>query len=457
MTRYVVILIALCFFASCNTTFMGARKVSLGNDAINLNDEHIAMVQNIREAWESYMQYAKGYDLLLPLSKTGSNTGSNSLLETPFAAYQTLKMAGLENESQQCAALIKSQFSIDLNENFSHYYLTSHILGGLLSIYAATKDEYFLQQAIALGDKLMSVFKSPFGVPYGLINLHTGEVSGDNVSLEQAAGFLPEYSLLSRFSNNPKYIQAAEKAAMAVLKLKSKSGLLGTSLSIRNGLWSNPECQVGGANAGFYRSLFTYGFMTQNPALSKEITDLMNANSRYLSETTNTGLWYEVASMSIGTQVNAYFPINASYYPGLLAKYGKINEADKLFESVLRLWFEYGIGLDELDYKTFQVLGASYLLSGEPIESALMLYKLTGNDRPLRAGLSMIHSVEKFCKNEQSFAALKDVRILEKMDVCGSNLYSQTLKFALLLTESDTRLFDVHQQIITNGGYIFDK
>lgn len=436
---------------------MGARKVNLGKEIINSQEEHIAMVKYIRESWDSYLRYARGFDQLMPISRTGVNTGNTSLLETPLAAYQTLRLAGLENESKQCLELIKEKFSTDLNENFNHYYLATGIMGGLLSIYADTQDKFFLQQAVTLGDKLMPVFRSPFGVPYTLINLHTGEVSGDIATLEPAAGFLPEYALLSRYSNDPKYIQAAEKAALAVLKLKSKSGLLGTSINIRNGVWTNPECQVGGDNEGFYRSLFDYIRMSSNPVFQQEALNLLNANSRFLSETTNTGLWYEVASMSIGTQVNSRFPINASYYPGILAMNGNLNEAEKLFESVLRLWFEYGIGLESLDYKTFQVIGASYLLSGEPLESALILYKLTNKDRPLRAGTNMIHSVVKFCQDDQVFASLKDVRILEKMDVCGSNLYSQTLKFALLLFDTDPAHFDVNQDIITNGGYIFKK
>ena len=47
-------------------------------------------------------------------------------------------------------------------------------VGGLLSAYALTGDELFLEKATHVADKLTPAFKSPTGIPYALINMRTG-------------------------------------------------------------------------------------------------------------------------------------------------------------------------------------------------------------------------------------------------------------------------------------------
>ena len=107
-------------------------------------------------------------------------------------------------------------------------------------------------------------------------------------------------------------------------------------------------------------------------------------------------------------------------------------------------------------YKTFRITSAAYLLRGEPLESSLILSRL-GNERAYRAGYKMYSAINKFCRSDQGFAALKDVRNLEKMDEMDHYFFSQTLKFALLLANERKDQFDPTTHYITNGGFIFKK
>ncbi len=52
-------------------------------------------------AWNAYRDYAWGYDVLLPLSKTGSNWYEESLGISPFDAYSTLAVMGLNKEAKE--------------------------------------------------------------------------------------------------------------------------------------------------------------------------------------------------------------------------------------------------------------------------------------------------------------------------------------------------------------------
>lgn len=90
-----------------------------------------------------------------------------------------------------------------------------------------------------------------------------------------------------------------------------------------------------------------------------------------------------------------------------------------MMESVIKYWAEYGIAPEQMNYKTKQVISASYLLRPQAIQSAAVLYRMT-KDRYLKAGDYMYSSMIKFCKNgTNGFVALRDVRTLEKMDQNG--------------------------------------
>ena len=58
-------------------------------------------------AWEGYQKYAKGYDELLPLSKTGKNWhDGHTLLMTPVDALDTMLIMGLQKEADETRAEI---------------------------------------------------------------------------------------------------------------------------------------------------------------------------------------------------------------------------------------------------------------------------------------------------------------------------------------------------------------
>src|SRR5687768_16891607 len=64
------------------------------------------IVDACRHAWNGYKQYAWGKDDLQPLSKTGKNWHSRSLLMTPIDSYDTFIMLGMTKEASEAKKLI---------------------------------------------------------------------------------------------------------------------------------------------------------------------------------------------------------------------------------------------------------------------------------------------------------------------------------------------------------------
>lgn len=68
---------------------------------------------------------------------------------------------------------------------------------------------------------MLPVFKAPYGLVYRNINLKTGIGSGEICNPDEIAGLMLEYGVLSKLTEDPKYLNAAKSAAKTLYK-KSK-------------------------------------------------------------------------------------------------------------------------------------------------------------------------------------------------------------------------------------------
>lgn len=103
-------------------------------------------------AWNAYKKYAWGYDVLLPLSKKGYNWYKESLSISPFDAYSTLAVMGLDKEAKE---IEKYALSKDWNQDVyvQVFEVNIRILGGLLAIYEYSQNPKVLEKAIDFGNR----------------------------------------------------------------------------------------------------------------------------------------------------------------------------------------------------------------------------------------------------------------------------------------------------------------
>jgi hypothetical protein len=302
---------------------------------------------------------------------------------------------------------------------------------------------------------MMPTFKAPWGLVYRNINLKTGVAGGDICSADEIGGLILEYGMLSKLTDDPKYFNAAKAAAKSLYAKKSKINLLGSAIDVKTSLWSNPESHIMEGLDIWYDDLYKAGTMFNDEELLTMFRTCTEASIKYLKEFTGMGTWYEMGNMNYGTQVHPDFSTQSCSFPMLLAAYGDIKEGEGLMESVIKYWAEYGIAPEQMNYKTKQVISASYLLRGQPIQSSAAFYRMTGKDRYLRSGEFMYNSIVKFCKNGQNgFAALRDVRTLEKMDQMDYYFLSSTLKYAYILFNDDAAA-EADKYIISTNGMMF--
>ena len=196
---------------------------------INKNEYAEKVKQEFLHSWNAYKKYAWGKDQLKPLSKTFRNWYDESLLMTPVDAFDTMVLMGLKEEAKETKELIFKNLSFDKNFFVQNFEITIRLLGGLISAYQFDGDKRFLNLAEDLGNRLLPVFNSKTGMPYGYVNLQNGELQTVINNPAEIGTLMLEFGMLSKLTGNPVYYDKAKHAITEVFKRKSYIGLVGTT------------------------------------------------------------------------------------------------------------------------------------------------------------------------------------------------------------------------------------
>ncbi|QQS35378.1 MAG: glycoside hydrolase family 47 protein [Ignavibacteriales bacterium] len=419
-------------------------------------EQRIKLAEDVKSeflhAWNGYKQYAWGNDALKPLSNTSHNWYEESLLMTPVDAFDTMVLMGLTEEANETKELIFSKLSFDKNFYVQNFEITIRLLGGLLSAYQLDGDERFLKLAEDLGNRLLPVFNSPTGMPYGSVNLTTGETRWQVSNPAEIGTLMIEFGTLSKFTGNQVFYDKAKKGMVEMYNRRSKIGLVGTQIDVEKGEWTNKESHISGMIDSYYEYLYKCWLLFGDKDFKDMYDVSIAAVNKYLSDTTDTGLWYGTSDMETGERKSTRFGSLDAFFPAVLAISGDLNRAEWLQESCLSMWKLHDIEPEMLNYKTMEVLHPNYYLRPEITESAFYLYQLTGKEKYLSMGKYFWENLKKHCRTESGYAALKSVITKEKNDSMESFFLAETLKYFYLLFHPD-KIIDLKEYVFNTEAH----
>jgi hypothetical protein len=116
----------------------------------------------------------------------------------------------------------------------------------------------------------------------------------------------------------------------------------------------------------------------------------------------------------------------------------------------------HGIEPESMNYSTMTVDNGSYILRPENIEGAYYLYQYTGEELYLQMGAAMFNNLVKYCRTDDAYAAIKDVRTMEKRDYMESFFFAETLKYAFLLFDESGKL-NFHKVIFNTEAHPYRR
>lgn len=429
--------IAACFFQAPADALSKPAAAAPTNSAQDKADTDAGMADRVRQeflhAWTGYKQYAWGHDALKPLSKTPHDWYGTPLLMTPVDALDTMILMGLTDEANVTREYIDKNLSFDQDIYVKNFEITIRLVGGLLSSYQLSGDKRLLALADDLGTRLLPAFNSPTGMPYVFVNLKTGAVRGEVTNPAEVGTLLIELGTLSKLTGKPIYYEKAKHALVEIYKRRSSIGLVGSSINVKTGEWTDPVSHISGGIDSYYEYLLKAWLLFDDKECEQMWKSSIEAINKYLADQAPTGFWYGQANLNTGARVGTTFGSLDAFFPGTLALSGDLNRAAKLEDSAYKMWTTFGIEPEEMNYMTMKVAYNGYELRPEIIESAYYLYHFTNDPRYRAMGRTFYNSLTKYCRTDVAYAALSDVEKKTKKDDMESFFFAETLKYLYLL------------------------
>ncbi|XP_012866147.1 PREDICTED: ER degradation-enhancing alpha-mannosidase-like protein 2 [Dipodomys ordii] len=371
-------------------------------------------------AYDSYLENAFPYDELRPLTCDGHDTwGSFSL--TLIDALDTLLILGNISEFQRVVEVLQDNVDFDIDVNASVFETNIRVVGGLLSAHLLSK----------------------------------------KAGVEVEAGWPCSGPLL----------RMAEEAARKLLPGKNHTEMgetgnpVGNHIDVLTGKWVAQDAGIGAGVDSYFEYLVKGAILLQDKKLMAMFLEYNKAIRNY----TRFDDWYLWVQMYKGTVSMPVFQSLEAYWPGLQSLIGDIDNAMRTFLNYYTVWKQFG-GLPEFynipqGYTVEKREG--YPLRPELIESAMYLYRATGDPTLLELGRDAVESIEKISKVECGFATIKDLRDHKLDNRMESFFLAETVKYLYLLFDPtnfihnngstfDAVMTPYGECILGAGGYIFN-
>ncbi len=441
--RVVVLLAAmsgLAGFGQDSAASASGSAVSASAPKKAMSDaEKAVLAEKVRaetlHAWEGYKKYAWGHDALKPLSQKPFDWygEGHTLLMTPVDALDTLTLMGAKTQAEEARQIIDTKLNLDQDIYVKDFEITIRLLGGLISCYELTGDKRLLELADELGRRMLPMFDSPTGMPYEYVNLHTGAVRGARSNPAEIGTLLIEYGMLARHTGKQEYYDKAKHALVELYKRRSPIGLVGSEIDVETGKWTDPTAGIMGGIDSYYEYLLKASILFGDKDCAAMWMESQKAIEKYLADEQPTGLWYGQADMNSGQRTHTYYGALDAFYPAVLALGDDLRGAERLQESSFKMWNVAGIEPEQFDYAKMQITAPGYELRPEIIESTWYLYHYTHDPKYLAMGRTYFDGLVKYCRTDDGYAALSDVRSKTKRDAMESFFFAETLKYLYLL------------------------
>ena len=370
MNRIIIVFI-LAGLASCNPAVKKEQKQT------DLSEE---VKKETQRTWQAYQKYAWGYDVLLPISKSAENWYDKPLYISPIDAYSTLKVMGLDDDANRIERYVADSISFDKDIFVKVFEVNIRVLGGLLAMYQYTGNEKILDKARDFGDRLLPAFGSATGMPYYWVNLKTGAVKGDTINVAEAGTYTFEMGILSYYTKNLVYYQAAKKATLAVYNRRSKLGLVGEIINVETGEWIDKTSHICACIDSYYEYMYKTWVMFGDPEIKSIWDESIKAVNTYLPEEKDSLLWYGRVDMNTGERTGSVVTLYDAFFPAILALSGDTDRAERYQKTWDWLWNQNGLEPMAYDYSRMEITYPVYDLNPEIIESSFYLYHFTGKE-----------------------------------------------------------------------------
>jgi mannosidase alpha-like ER degradation enhancer 1 len=419
--------------------------------------------------YNNYMERAFPHDELKPLSGTWTDSlpelggskktkGYQGLAMTLIDSLSTLAVIGDAAEFRKQVKWVGENIQFDVDVRVNLFELNIRMLGGLVSAHALASEtslglmpDYegqLLALAIDLGDRMMLAFtESSTEIPYAWINLQSGvpRLETHETCTAGVGTLLLEMGMLSHYSGDAKYFEAADRALVRLWRMRSDLCLLGNTLNVKTLAWNNQNSGIGAGIDSFYEYLMKSHILFGSKKYLSMFDDAYASVVKHLKR----GQFYVEANMHSGSHSYDQFNSLSAFWPGLQVLVGDFETAAATQKAIFDIWSKYG-ALPErylISKKSPHSTQNYYPLRPELLESTYLLYRSTGDPVYLEHGALFIKSLNEHCRVTTGFASIKNVQTKRLEDRMPSFFLAETVKYLYLLFDEENFLHE--------GNYVF--
>ncbi|TFK56896.1 glycoside hydrolase family 47 protein [Heliocybe sulcata] len=253
-----------------------------------------AVVEAFKHAWLAYERDAMGDDEYHPISHKGSNlTQAGGIGYTVADSIDTMLMMGLDEEYKRAREWVATKLSFDRDANFNTFETTIRVLGGLLAAYhLSNEDPIFLEKAVDLGDRILTTFDTPSGLPLTMVNLgrQMGVADPDYpglVSTAEVATLQLEFRYLTVLTDEDIYWKKAEKVMAVIKAARMPPGLATIFMNYQEGRFVPAAIRLGSRGDSYYEYLLKQYLQTNRTedVYREMYIDTMDAIQSHLVQT----------------------------------------------------------------------------------------------------------------------------------------------------------------------------
>jgi mannosyl-oligosaccharide alpha-1,2-mannosidase len=393
------------------------------------------------------------------LSATGSEffISGTPLGLTIIESLGTMYLMELDGEYTAAVDWINGNLSFNRNASVHVFETIIRLLGGLLSGYHATGHAVLLTKARDLADRLLPAFtRSPTGAPYRFVNLQTGAVSGNQTPLAEVGSNITELGWLSQLTGDPKYFNAAKRALRAAYDRRSSLNLVGTTLNVDSGAWTDATARVDPPVDSYFEYLWdAYQFFGDTEILGWYRT-LTDAILQRMATTVNGRLWFRQVNMNTGAQVGTNQSELTAFYAGLLGQGGNLSQGESYHSSWAAVLAQHRLPPESVNPSNLGALSTQYQLRPEYIDSALFLWLLTGNEVYRTRSQEMWNRQKTHCKVANGYAVVTNMTTTPttKGDLTPGYWYAENMKYYYLLWAGAPRFNYTTNYFTTEGNVL---
>jgi Glycosyl hydrolase family 47 len=409
--------------------------------------------------WNGYKRLAWGHDEVHPLSGGFDEffVPGHPIALSIIEALDTLYVMELDDELHDGVRYVVNHVDFDIDGDFHVFEAIIRVVGGLEAGYLATGNKALLDLCVDLTDRLLPAFtESPTGMPYQFVNLRSGAVSGPTPPLAEIGTNILEFGTLSRLTGNPRYYRLAKRAQRAVVERRSGLDLLGQSLDVETGEWTDAtDVAPNPPVDSFYEYLWGGWAMFGDRDDLHWFRMLNRAMTKHLAERRNGLLWYKQVDFRTGATLGRRQSELAAFWAEILGSAGDVRRGYDYYRSWTAVLDRYPVIPEEIDYTTFAATSKGNQLRPEYVNSSFDMYLQFRDPYFRTTALQYFAGMKQFNRVPNGYTIVDDVttRPMVLGDLTPAYWFAENMKY-LYLMFADSPRFNYRDFYLSTEGKV---